>query len=321
MKKMDIDKCEVCGSASFRPAGKGYDYEYLTSKDEFQFAQCNACNHLFLKNPPAASELRTIYPDNYLPYRFDDELNRITKFARGVVQRLKINSYKKYCHENASILDIGAGTGILVIMLRDFGSKGWKLTANDLDISTLRHLEGHGISLLPGNFGEMEIKEKFDVIIMNQLIEHLYEPSEKIKKCADILNDGGTLIIETPNCESLDFRLFKKAYWGGYHIPRHFNIFSDRTIRRCMENNGFRVHRIEYMLSPAFWVFSLHHFLYDRNNSLHKLCSINNFFLTSLFSLLDLILSKLYKTSNMRIIAVKWPEGAKKRSYGKYGNN
>lgn len=305
MNKLFIANCNICGGDSFRKVGKGYDYEYLTSKDDFQFVQCVNCGHLFLQNPPAVCELSAIYPENYLPYNFEEKLSPVTKYARTLIQRLKIRSYNEFCPANASILDIGAGSGILIKMLRDYGAKGWKLTANDFDAARLRYLETYDIAVLPGNFEEIEIHGKYDVIIMNQVLEHVYEPEKRIGKCAEILNVGGTLIIETPNFDSADFRIFKSSYWGGYHIPRHFNIFSDATLRRCLESNGFTIKRIEYMLSPSFWIQSLHHYFYDKGRGLSGFFTVNNLLLAIFFSLIDLLLSLVYKTSNMRIIAVK----------------
>jgi hypothetical protein len=49
---------------------------------------------------------------------------------------------------------------------------------------------------------------------------------------AKLLAPGGILIVETPNTKSWDVKLFRRGYWGGYHIPRHWNLLSAATLKR-----------------------------------------------------------------------------------------
>jgi len=43
---------------------------------------------------------------------------------------------------------------------------------------------------------------------------------------------SGALVVETPNLDSWDARLFKETWWGGYHIPRHWTLFDANSLRR-----------------------------------------------------------------------------------------
>ena len=60
--------------------------------------------------------------------------------------------------------------------------------------------------------------------------------------------------IETPEIEGWDYHLFRKRYWGGYHIPRHFYLFNRATLTRLLREEGFEIVSVRSIPSPAFWV-------------------------------------------------------------------
>jgi len=60
-----------------------------------------------------------------------------------------------------------------------------------------------------------------------------------------------------------DARIFRRGYWGGYHIPRHFYLFDASTLSRLLVEQGFEVVSVRSILSPAFWVYSVHNALAD----------------------------------------------------------
>lgn len=303
MKIKFIDRCNVCGNTTSTPHAQGYDFEYQTTLDTFNLVTCNNCEHLYLQNVPDVEELPVIYPDNYQPYLFETDLSPLVRWFRDRVQLAKVKDYKQYIPEKASIIEIGAGSGILIESLQRFGPDTWKLTANEFEMKRLKRLEGKGIHFKLGNFEHIEFEEKYDVIIMNQLIEHLYDPDKILKRCYDILNPGGIVIIETPNYRSLDHKLFRKKYWGGYHIPRHFNIYNDKTLKRHVEKHGFEVVKQEFLLSPAFWVQSMHHYYFDRKSKLADFFTLNNILVTGVVTCIDMLLKLTGKTSNQRMVA------------------
>ena len=71
------------------------------------------------------------------------------------------------------------------------------------------------------------------------------------------------LSVETPDTRGWDARIFRRGYWGGYHIPRHFYLFDASTLSRLLVEQGFEVVSVRSILSPAFWVYSVHNALAD----------------------------------------------------------
>lgn len=73
------------------------------------------------------------------------------------------------------------------------------------------------------------------------------------------------MLVVTDNTASIDARLFGKRSWGGYHFPRHLNLFDARSLRRAAEKAGLEVERLGTMVTPVNWVYSLRNGLVDHH--------------------------------------------------------
>jgi predicted SAM-dependent methyltransferase len=80
----------------------------------------------------------------------------------------------------------------------------------------------------------------FDAVTMRHVIEHIYEPLELLKECHRILKPGGSLVIETPNMESLSSRYFQD-YWRGLEPPRHLHLFNLASLKSIAISAGFQI--------------------------------------------------------------------------------
>src|SRR5262245_52413270 len=79
----------------------------------------------------------------------------------------------------------------------------------------------------------------FDIIASFHVIEHVHSPRSFIQAAAERLTPGGLLVIETPNIDSVPFKLMKSR-WRQF-IPEHYFFFSPRTIARLLSEHGLRV--------------------------------------------------------------------------------
>ena len=87
-----------------------------------------------------------------------------------------------------------------------------------------------------------EIKsESISLITMFHVIEHTRDPLKVINKLKKLLTPGGYLIIETPNIMSIDAKKFKNSFWGGFHFPRHWHLFSPFTINKLIASFGLNL--------------------------------------------------------------------------------
>lgn len=307
MKLINV-QCYICGNTETSTIGQGPDFEYHTSDDEFTMVQCSSCGLVYLNPRPDSSELGTIYPDNYIPYRFDEHLSGFVNKLRMTVQSLKVKSLRKYVPKDAVVWDVGCGGGFFLECLRTYGKDSWQLTGVDVSDSAINTIQSKGFTGIKGRFEELDIPpDSVDVIVLNQVIEHLDNPVGVIKKAYSVLKPGGYFFVETPSAEGWDAKLFKRRYWGGWHFPRHWTIFTLGTLKNLLEKEGFGNIKDTWLLSPNFWAQSFHHWLIDKGVSeqIAGWMDCKNPFVLAFFSTIDLIQKLFGHTSNMRLVAQK----------------
>lgn len=109
------------------------------------------------------------------------------------IANLRINNYETLIKDfnKGKLLDIGSGNGAFVDACRNQG-----MEAFGIDLGLL----GNPVYTLKGkNFVKTDFQNKFDIITMHDVFEHLVDPIEYLHKIFDTLNDEGYLIIDYPN--------------------------------------------------------------------------------------------------------------------------
>ncbi len=298
--------CVLCGSHESEPAASGYDFEYDTVPDLFHFVRCRECDHLYLKPRPSAADLPIIYPSNY--YAFSEEPNTIVAPLRRYWESGKVRLYADLMGQGRKrILDVGCGDGRFLTLMRKYGPPDWELVGIDIDEDSVRRCRELGFEAHLSRVEDFDMGEgDFDAVIMLQLIEHVEDPASLSERVFSLLRPGGCFVVETPNAEGLDYRIFKRSWWGHYHIPRHWNLFSTRALHRMLEEKGFSILRSEYLINTSAWIISLHNYFLDKGYPgwFVRFFHYQNPLLLSIFVLVDFISARLGReTSNQRVVA------------------
>ena len=257
-----VDSCPICGENSFVRFALGQDYEIETCNNDWRLVQCSDCECVWLNPRPKISDLSIIYPEHYYAYDFEKRINRMAAFGKYQLDRRKFKSiFKLLAIRPESYLDIGCGTGRYLKCASELGLQKEKIFGIDISDKPLKELRDQGFQTecsRAENYN-IELENKFDLITMFHVIEHLENPKETIELIEKWLNPGGLLVIETPNIDSLDAKIFRQSYWGGYHFPRHWTLFSERSVQKLFSNGQLQLQAIKYKTGHSFWLYSLHH--------------------------------------------------------------
>jgi len=166
-----------------------------------------------------------------------------------------------------TFLDVGCGDGRYLQVLESMGMSRDDLFGLELDERAVAIARERGFQAFVGNAESWTgfNGRKFDAISLFHVVEHVADPTRLLSRLREWLSDDGVIIMETPNIDSADARLFRGKYWGGYHFPRHWHFFNIETMRKCLGNAGLSLHSIRYQTGHSFWAFSVHHALkYNR---------------------------------------------------------
>ena len=258
----EVPACPVCGATDFAQFAVGFDYELLTCANPWRFVQCRACRHVWLNPRPAVAELGVVYPPTYYAYNYGT-INPIARRAKEMLDRRKIAKIVRHCPTAPkSYLDVGCGDGRFLRVMEQMSVPRAGLYGLELDKRVVERLRGQGYGGVyceraedVSTFPEGGI----DLVTMFHVIEHVDNPGTVIGRVRRWLSPGGVFALETPNLDSLDARLFQRTYWGGYHIPRHWNLFTPGSISRLLTDNGLEVMATVFQTGHSFWMYSLHH--------------------------------------------------------------
>lgn len=274
--------------------------------------RCESCGHVYLSPRPAAGDLPVIYPSNYYTL---SETPGVVQKAQRVWEGRKVNVYRDALGPGKKrILDVGCGDGRFLQVLRDFGSPDWELVGVDFDAQAVERCRARGFAAYAKRVEDMTPEEgTFDAVVMLQLIEHVEDPVVIARRVFSLLRPGGIFVIETPNLAGWDYRLFRKRWWGHYHFPRHFHLFSRESLHHMLKSVGFEILRSDRLISTSAWTISLGNYFLDNDYPrwFARFFNYKNPLLLGLFVTLDTARARLgMETSNQRVIGRKPLESA-----------
>lgn len=306
--KLTHVRCCVCQSDDAAPVGVGSDYEYRTSSDTFLAMRCGQCGLVYLNPRPDASEFETIYPPSYHAFDFSERDFGVIYKIRSRLEAKRILSFCADLPDDARILDVGCGDGFHLKLLKKYGGKAWTLEGVDLDKRAVETAEKAGLKIHLGSIEKLNLPANaYDLTFMIQTIEHLEKPFEVLSAVKNVLKPGGKLVIVTDNTDALDFKVFKNGYWGGYHFPRHWNLFNQNSLAMLAAKVGFERADIKTIVSPVNWVYSIHNALADWNapRFLTNRFTLKSTVSLSAFTMLDIVMQKLGKGALLRAVLRK----------------
>jgi SAM-dependent methyltransferase len=268
------------------------------------------CDTLFLNPRPTVDALSSIYPEDYYAFAFQSSRS-LAYVAKAQLDRLAARTYLEHYPGEGLVCDAGAGDGRLVRILSHAGKvkPGWVYgiepgfaavrAARERNVD-VRHASIESFDWRPGTHG---------LVILQQVIEHVSDPRACLRRLANALVPGGSLVIETPSSRGLDARIFGRRHWGGYHTPRHFFLFNPRSLTLLAQAEGLELQCNQALPSPNFWIQSVHHLASEcRGRIPTSLCRLfrphpPRTLPLAFFTAIDLALSAtLRSTSNMRLI-------------------
>ena len=256
--------CNLCGADDPRvlhhassPLPDEEGRAYHPSVDDYathdRIVQCRRCGLVYAD--PVAEEAFIL--EQYR--QVVDRLYVAEAHARAINFRRSVRTIQRFC-PTGRVLDVGCAAGIF---LHEAQETGWEVAGLDMSEWFVQYArDTYGLSLqrhpllaapfAPGGF---------DAVALMDVLEHLSQPKENLRRARELLRPGGLLYLTTPDYDSVVARLFRERWWC--IRKAHIFYFSRRTLRRMLAEAGFEVLQVSTYgrtFSLGYWLGRIAHF-------------------------------------------------------------
>jgi len=145
---------------------------------------------------------------------------RLSYIRDAACRKFERNAKSLSCLSGLRLLDIGCGAGLLCEPFTRLGAQviGIDPSATNIAAAKLHADKGHlSIDYRCTTVEEMDVRERFDIVLAMEVIEHVNDVGAFIKRCAAMLKPGGLIVVSTLN---RNWKSFALAIVGAEYVLR-----------------------------------------------------------------------------------------------------
>jgi 2-polyprenyl-3-methyl-5-hydroxy-6-metoxy-1,4-benzoquinol methylase len=222
--RAEFSRCYICNSGQFK---------ILHRYHATGLVKCRNCGFVFSKWIPTLESLVAFY-NKYPEYHHWNEITSLR-------YRRIIEGFEKYRQTN-NLIEVGSGEGFF---LDEAKASNWNVYGTEFIERFIDRCRQRGIVMHQGKLDVSNYKEQsMDIIIWIEVIEHINDPAEELKKFKALLRPGGIVYVTTPNFNSIS-RMVLREKLNLISYPNHLAYYTPSTLQYLFEHNGFRKVKIQ----------------------------------------------------------------------------
>lgn len=221
-----------------------------------EYAHCPQCDHIYLSNPltdEATLEFYKNYPSNTLEWHttetdfydriYSKGLDAIRPFAAG-----------------KTILDIGCSSGLFLSIASSRGYECFGIEPNKLESA---YAKDHGINVCGAQLSDLDICERFDIITLWDVLEHIKNPKDYLGTLKNHLRSSDSLVfVQIPSADSLAARMLRE-HCKMFDGLEHLTLFSYRSLKETFEQAGYELLCAHSVISELYPIVNYLSYCHD----------------------------------------------------------
>lgn len=264
MRTRPVPTCPICRSAG-APCHQRLPDHSNPSSQLWSFRRCRDrhCGHYWLDPVPVPEDLHMAY-ESYGPHQdpLPAPVQRYSPLGRAYQGFLTVSGMRKrrqrlYLYDlppgkGRRLLEVGCGNGARLLALKEHG---WEVEGQDASARAVEVARKHAqVPVHPGPIETLRLPpDSFDAIVMNHVIEHVYDPVAVLRHVSAMLRPGGILVSIHPNGSSSMHQLMGR-HWVGLDAPRHLHAFTLSSMRLALQKAGLPHAKIRATsVGTEFW--------------------------------------------------------------------
>lgn len=231
-----MNACPYCQNTS---NNKSYLEDTIFNNKTFSYIECQECRVIFTNPFPDKNDYEVMYPVEYQGEIFRDTKKKYFSLFERI---------KSIRPQTKTILDYGCGNAELICDARSFGFTPTGVEYSPHFVEKLRENNPDIDFFTLVDFLEKDTV-KYNVIILNNVLEHLINPNEILQKLKDKLQENGLLVCLGPIENNFTIALlFRKLIFSirkkivhkkASHIPYHITFTNVKNQKMIFAQNGF----------------------------------------------------------------------------------
>jgi len=237
----------------------------------FEVVKCLSCDFVYVNPRVSNEDLPKLYSENYFnnsQYGYL-EYEATAHLRKKNFERWYKDISKFLSPEKGKVLDIGCASGYFLETLRN---KGWEVQGIELDSEMIKVLHEKNIPVYTNTLNTFETSEKYHLITLFDVLEHLPDADKTFEKLAAMLHPEGVIALITPDVSSFQHSLFGKR-WFQFKPQEHIHYFSPKTLQKVILPHHLKMVHIQKSGQYADMDFMLNRLNQYGFKTLYKLFS------------------------------------------------
>ena len=241
--KLKYPACEICGE---RKTSR------LFSIGGFNILKCLKCGLIYTSPRPSEDEMIKHYTGGKRELPPVARPRKVRQIFRQmwyayITATSRKDPFMLEGYDAGRVLDVGCGFGESLKKLKE---KGWQTYGIEINRGAAKHAQKFG-KIFTCELSDAKFPNCFfDAVLLRHVLEHVHHPSKILVEVRRIMKDDGVLVIEVPDAESIEARIFK-ARWPLWNPPEHLYHFSRGTLGPMLRKTGFRILEMSNSPSPV----------------------------------------------------------------------
>lgn len=197
---------------------------------------CKECGLIWSDPRPTEEELKEYYANKYRrEYKgiYEPKRKHIYRDARWA--KIRIGLIRDIFRKDQRMLDIGSGSGVYVSVLRKLGYDAHGIEPDVGHATYSRDVMGLPVRNCYAE--DLESDERYDVISISHVLEHMTDPCGKLAQISKHLTKDGFFVVDVPNAEDL-----KQDPHNRYH-KAHVYTYNPETMEGLGRKAGLKVYK------------------------------------------------------------------------------
>jgi len=228
----EVERCALCGGAAQRPR---------FAEGGFRVVACGDCGLVYVTPRLRPERLPEVYDADYWRSAAPSRRGYADYAAEGPLYRRtfarRLRRLARHLGPPGRVLDVGCAAGFFLEVMRD---RGWEVAGVEPSAAIAgaarervgaERIHAGTLETAPFDAG------RFDLVTLWDVVEHVADPVDLLRRAARLLAPEGLLVLETQDVGSPVARALGRR-WHHFKHLEHLYHFDRRTVEALLRRAG-----------------------------------------------------------------------------------